>query len=140
MHERLMLQIMPQVIIDDNGCWLWQGRTDKDGYGVIWTGGKTVKVHRIVYQAHGNELPDDKLLCHNCDIKNCCNPKHVFVGTNEINIMDAVLKGKLAKTLTKEKVISIREDQRPLKVIAKEHNITRTTASRVKRHLTWGWV
>lgn len=56
--------------------WLWLGTTDKNGYAIIWIGGKTQGVHRYLYKKLVDpSLPDDKDLDHLCRIVACINPE-----------------------------------------------------------------
>ena len=48
----------------ESGCWLWQGRLNKDGYAQGKFLGLTFRIHRFVYQLHHNHnktLPKDIL-------------------------------------------------------------------------------
>ena len=79
-------------------CWPWIGARDKNGYGRIQvkTNGKwgTQLTHRVAYKLSGNELPDDLMLCHDCDNPPCCNPSHHFPGTGADNMADCAAKGR----------------------------------------------
>lgn len=60
------------------GCWLYQGRTDKDGYPIEWRGNKPVKVYRLIYEAEtGTKVPEDMVLDHGCAVRSCCAPHHL---------------------------------------------------------------
>lgn len=77
-------------------------KVGNDGYGCIQNknDGKNihVRVHRLVYQIANNcVLNRDELVLHKCDNPPCCNPRHLFVGTNQDNIDDMVSKGRQAK-------------------------------------------
>ena len=74
-------------------CWLWIGHIKRDGYG----GYGSRLVHRIVYELVNGRIPEGMLICHKCDIRNCVNPDHLFIGTYKDNQQDAACKGRMAK-------------------------------------------
>lgn len=43
---------------------------------------------------HGVPLPDDQEALHRCDWPPCVNPAHLFAGSQSVNILDAVTKGR----------------------------------------------
>jgi hypothetical protein len=80
-------------------CWLWLGSRLKNGYGRFRLSGKTRLAHRVVYLITFGECPDDLLVCHTCDNPPCCNPNHLFLGTNADNQRDCTEKGRQANVL-----------------------------------------
>ena len=76
------------------GCWLWQDRTSKDGYGLIWRGTRPRYAHRVVYEAELGPVPDGLYLDHLCRRRRCCNPAHLFTGTPAENTQDMLAKGR----------------------------------------------
>jgi hypothetical protein len=53
-----------------------------------------VLVHRAVaYQVYG-DLAVDKYVCHSCDKPLCCNPDHIWVGSQYENVHDMLTKGR----------------------------------------------
>lgn len=82
-------------IANSDDCWLWQLRTDKDGYGKFSIQQSTFRAHRIVFYVYYQIDPLDKLVCHTCDNPTCCNPNHLFIGTERDNTLDARNKGRL---------------------------------------------
>jgi hypothetical protein len=82
--------------VNEKGCWVWQGSVrKKDGYGSINIGqGKTSLVHRLAYTYWKGEIPEGMFVCHHCDNPPCINPDHLFLGTNQDNMNDKMLKGR----------------------------------------------
>ena len=74
-------------------CWLWTGKTDKGGYGVCAAG----PVHRFSLFLATGYYGDSS--CHKCDVRICCNPEHLFWGTDEDNTID-LLKWALVVPVT----------------------------------------
>lgn len=71
----------PGVVGD---CWEWTGPKDGAGYGVA--GRYTAHRYSFIIE-HGSIRPN-LCVCHKCDIRPCCNPDHLFLGTNEQNLLD----------------------------------------------------
>ena len=72
-----------------SGCLLWVGPVDHEGYPRIRIGGKLTRVTRLICGA-----PDDKRVCHTCDVPCCINPEHLYVGTGGDNFTDMVRRGR----------------------------------------------
>lgn len=81
--------------VNENGCWIWGGRTGRKGYGVFcWAAGQT-GAHRLAWRfTHGD--PGGNWVLHHCDNPPCINPAHLFLGDHEINVADKVAKGRQA--------------------------------------------
>lgn len=50
--------------------------------------------HRAAYLLCVGNIPDGMFVCHSCDNPRCCNPKHLFLGTQQDNVDDCVAKGR----------------------------------------------
>ena len=71
------------------GCWLYTGDRFKDGYGKFWMAGKTRRANRVALEfALGRPLGLGMQAMHWCDNPPCCNPAHLFEGTNADNVED----------------------------------------------------
>ena len=80
---------------DESGCWIWNGRRDRDNYGLIDDlRGVPVAVHRVAYGKWVQAVPDGKLLMHSCDNPPCINPAHLSIGTQLDNLGDMSEKGR----------------------------------------------
>jgi len=81
--------------VDEHGCWLWQGFRNYSGYGLTTYRGANTNVHRAMYQAHfGMRLETEQYVLHRCDVRNCANPDHLFIGSAKDNNNDCASKGR----------------------------------------------
>jgi hypothetical protein len=84
---------------ESDKCWPWKLYCDPRGYGRVKRKKKNYSAHRIAYQLHylnGRQLRLEGLnVCHKCDNPPCCNPSHLFLGTQKKNLDDAITKGRL---------------------------------------------
>lgn len=75
-------------------CWMWTGAKDTTGYGRTYFIDKVTAAHRVAWELTFNKtIPHGLFACHKCDVRPCCNPHHIFIGTNSDNIRDCVAKG-----------------------------------------------
>lgn len=66
------------------------------------------KTHRLSYKfTHPDEDISDKKICHECDNPKCCNPDHLFSGTQQDNIDDRDVKGNSIKKLSHNEVLEM---------------------------------
>lgn len=85
--------------VDKSGaCWLWTGEKNNQGYGrfVFWhEGGRSRSLaHRLSAELNGTLLAEADVLLHSCDTPACVNPAHLTVGTQALNMQDAMAKGR----------------------------------------------
>lgn len=75
-------------------CWEWQGSIGPDGYGRFCIKYKTVYPHRIAWIVTHGPIVKPLQACHKCDNRACCNPAHLFMGTQQDNVRDMFNKGR----------------------------------------------
>lgn len=99
---------------DDDECWPYERATDPDGYGMFVKNGEDCRAHRIAYGLEHGE-PEHNVL-HHCDTPDCCNPAHLYDGTNAENMADKRRRGRASRgedhyaaSLSKADVLEIRE-------------------------------
>jgi hypothetical protein len=94
-----------------SGCWLWKRSKHWKGYGLVSLKSKTLRAHRLAYAFHVGPIPEGEHVLHSCDVRNCVNPLHLFVGTNQDNVSDKIAKGRNGRKLSVEQVRQIRRDR-----------------------------
>lgn len=102
-------------------CWLWRAGLDKDGYGQIARIGKSpIKVHRASWMLAHGPIQSHQHVLHKCDVRNCVNPDHLFLGDQAANMKDAAAKGRLrGNPRPHGRKLSDQDEQRLLAVFAK---------------------
>ena len=133
----LLWHIANGVRASASGCWEWGGRKNDGGYGVFELGRKRHLIHRAVYKLCVGAVPDEILVCHECDNPPCCRPDHLFLGTEADNNRDCVAKGRHGSLkLTDQQVLDVRRRAATgkrgiIKALARELKVSLTTVRRV---------
>jgi len=74
------------------GCWIWTGATDDDGYGLFWgirqRGEKGCRFsHIVAYELTVGPVPDGLELDHLCRHRACVRPDHLEAVTHKTNLV-----------------------------------------------------
>lgn len=106
--------------------------------------------HRISWEIQNGNIPEGMMVLHKCDNPACCNPTHLFLGTQETNIRDMVSKNRQVKgegvrrsKLSSKSVIKIRallKLGKSTTELGKLFNVNRATISKVGSRKLWNWV
>lgn len=86
-HPPAVDRFWRKVTKHENGCWEWQARVDKDGYGLFSvTHIRTDRVSRFAYE-HFNSaiIPEGLQIDHLCRNRKCVNPEHLEIVTRKEN-------------------------------------------------------
>jgi hypothetical protein len=126
-----------------NGCHIWTGSKHNKGYGefTVHVNKKRYKfrAHRLAYYLTYGVDPGQLHVLHSCDNPPCCNPTHLFLGTNLDNQRDRQQKMRGIK-LTQEQVLQIRarlENGEANASLAKEYNVTPANITLIKTRKNW---
>lgn len=81
---------------DPDACWGWNGRTTTHGYAIVPMGKRLAYMigSRFSLVLHGFPKPKGMKALHTCDNPPCCNPLHLFWGTQKDNVDDMIAKGR----------------------------------------------
>lgn len=85
------------AIAGPDDCWLWTAGLAKSGYGMIGVGRPSDRIessHRIAWTLANGPIPGGLYVLHRCDVRRCCNPAHLFLGTHADNMRDVAEKGR----------------------------------------------
>lgn len=127
------------------GCWVWKKAICSKGYGAIQIGvGVIGKAHRVSWELFRGQIPDGAFVLHKCDVRPCCNPDHLFIGTHDDNMRDMVSKSRAAggsrnrnAKLSVGQVNLALSDGRPATVVSQEMGVHPETIRRVRRKESW---
>lgn len=152
-QKEKVLQLLKRgrTLIDNKtGCWLWKQALFAGGYGEVrlTPSGPPSYAHRL--SAHvflGYKLASRLKVLHRCDMKNCWNPKHLYIGTVKDNARDAALRGQLPRgarcpwaKLTDRQVRKMRSEYHHgvlQRVLGDRYGISQGRVSYVVRGLTY---
>jgi hypothetical protein len=62
--------------------------------------------HRVAWQLTHGPITGDQHVLHACDNPGCCNPAHLFLGNQDLNMKDAASKGLLSMPRPKRQKVS----------------------------------
>lgn len=72
--------------VTSEGCWLWLGPLNKDGYAAVWAYGQIRGAHRVMFEREVELVPTGMQLDHLCNTKSCINPEHLEIVTASENM------------------------------------------------------
>ena len=133
MRDRFETKFEP---ITESGCWIWMAGRFDTGYGSFWLNGTDVRAHRVAYELYVGAIPEGMWVLHRCDIRECVNPDHLFLGTHQDNMDDMARKGRHANSIkthcrkghpyTEENTVRYKNGRRVCRTCAKEHSRNRS--------------
>lgn len=127
-----------------NACWEWRPSIESGWYGSF----RGVPTHRQAYIFVHKILGKDAKVCHSCDNPPCCNPNHLWAGSQADNVRDMMEKGRgwsrgrpggrkggRPRKLTDAQVSNARKRYRACDItcmqLARESGVSRTTMYRM---------
>lgn len=84
---------------EETGCLEYIGFCFDFGHGSFHLNDKMEKAHRVAWVIAGNDITEERPhILHKCDNPPCCEPSHLWAGTQADNMADAARKGRMAKS------------------------------------------
>lgn len=125
-------------------CWEWETTSGPNCYGGVglWGTGKKTSAHRIAYAFTHGEVADGQPVCHSCDNPPCCNPSHLWAGTQADNVQDMIRKGRARpgtggrpRKLSDDEILEMRHRHAIEDIscvdLARDYDISRATVYRL---------
>jgi hypothetical protein len=152
--ERLRKRFEKKYIPEPNsGCYLWTA-SENNGYGQISLGivdGKHVnmRANRVaLLLEHGPNIFDGgKHACHRCDNKWCVNPDHLYAGTHQDNMQDAMERARFhfgeraeCAVATNEQAIEIVASEGSNEDVARRFGLSTNIVKRIRNGSSYGRV
>ena len=83
-------------------CWPWTACLHNKGYGMMKVNNPETgfgphihkKAHRLAWMFANGPIPEGLHILHKCYNPPCCNPRHLYAGTNRQNVQDRIDRGK----------------------------------------------
>lgn len=139
-----------------DACWEWTRSKKAFGHGRVSLGGRDLLAHRVAYVLTYGDVPRGTMICHACDNPSCCNPTHLWAGTQGDNVRDCVAKGRNSNgeplrgeehgraKVTEDEVREIRRLHREglagYRVLGKRYGLTAMAIKAIVRRKSWAHV
>ena len=68
-----------------DGCLVWTGATDEDGYGSMWVASRNTRPHRYAWEQANGPIPVGMTIDHKCWNRACCEVSHLRLATRHEN-------------------------------------------------------
>ena len=146
-------KVAPYLIENTNGCHINSKASKAMPYASIAITGDTtgkkypnMRGHVLSYLYHNNLLERDGLyVLHSCDVKSCCNPKHLRLGTASENMLDMYARNLASKvgirsnraSLTEKQVIAIYTSRQARKILAEKYAVTTSVVAQIQNKVSW---
>ena len=137
-----------------NDCWLWTGTKQK--YPIYYQNNKQYYAHRLICEHYHGDM-SGLVTRHLCGNALCVNPAHLKPGTQAENNRDKVLHGTTNKgkkcpwlghpgernakaKLTEQDVLDIRSSDTPVKILAKQYNVSLKQIYIIRNRTAWAHI
>ena len=144
----LRRKIEGRKTVSPTGCWILTTGTDTNGYPAIRVVGTLVRASRISYEVFKGPITPGMFVCHACDVRQCVNPDHLWLGTAAENMRDMANKGRAYKPdrigekncnakMTAADILGIRSSTLKAHAVAQQYGTSAKNIRRIRSGQRW---
>jgi len=136
--------------VDKTGsCWVYQAKPNRDGYIRIHLRlsdqeSLILKSHRLAWYLTKGDINKGLFVLHRCDNRKCCNPDHLFLGTQKDNMDDMHAKNRGVQCFKNQSVqeFALRKSKSPEALAKRKETFKKIKHQQGERNSNFGsfWV
>lgn len=130
--RRAVAPVSGYVVDTATGCWDWQLKLDRAGYGRTKRDGRDLHAHRCFYEDRHGPIPAGLEIDHLCRNPRCVNPDHLEAVTPTEN-----KRRSDATKLSKTEVLAIRESPLRNLELAHIYSVDPSNISHIRAGRSW---
>lgn len=123
-----------------SGCLLWTAYVDEWGYGRLSWEGKIIGAHQAAWIVHRGPIPEGAQVLHHCDTPPCIEIEHLYLGSNERNTHDKVMRGRSRTKITPCIAFQIIADPRSAAIVADQFGVSPSLVTAIRRGERWKYL
>jgi hypothetical protein len=123
-------------------CYSLEGSTHRKGYVRVDVGNRShgkgkaryLSAHRVAWMAVNGPIPEGGQILHHCDNRACIRASHLYLGNNDDNVRDRVMRLRSWRKLSDDDVTAIRQrhaNGAVQKDLAIEYGVSKAQISRI---------
>jgi hypothetical protein len=124
-----------------DGCRLWVGKREADGFARLWWKGRHHAVHRLAYCLNADRpIARGVKILQSCGYRHCIARGHLYAGS-QVDVTRKTRRPRGEKNgnhrLTDRQVHAIRSARPPMSEIAARFDVSRETIRRIRNGIAW---
>jgi hypothetical protein len=147
-HGLTLMERWEGNVAKSDGCWLWVGQRDPNGYGRMMVAAKPELAHRLSWKLLRGDITSKQHVLHRCDNPPCVRPEHLFLGDQVSNNADKMAKKRHrfgvsrgeahgGAILTADQVREIRASVGPSRIIGEQFAISGRQVREIRARTAW---
>jgi hypothetical protein len=148
LHGVTLSERWSSYVEKSDGCWIWSGSRDTNGYGRLRVNDVPELAHRLAWKLLRHDITPGQHVLHRCDNPACVNPAHLFLGDQAANNADKMAKKRHkfgvsrgedhgCSKLTEEQVLEIRKSVGSSIQVGERFGISGRQVRDIRRRKAW---